>query len=60
MAENRKVNVEEAAEKAMKEHKGNGKQFVIWIAALIVCAVLGWQGRNKAGVEVVAGHGRVQ
>ena len=43
MAENRKVNVEEAAEKAMKEHKGNGKQFVIWIAALIVGAVLGWQ-----------------
>jgi Na+/H+-dicarboxylate symporter len=27
----------------MKEHKGNGKQFVIWIAALIVGAVLGWQ-----------------
>ncbi|MCR5447237.1 MAG: dicarboxylate/amino acid:cation symporter [Schwartzia sp.] len=43
VAENRKVNVEEAAEKAMKEHKGNGKQFVIWIAALIVGAVLGWQ-----------------
>ena len=43
MAENRKVNVEEAAEKAMNEHKGNGKQFVIWIAALIVGAVLGWQ-----------------
>lgn len=43
VAENRKVNVEEAAEKAMNEHKGNGKQFVIWIAALIVGAVLGWQ-----------------
>lgn len=43
VAENRKVNVEEAAEKAMKEHKGNGKQFVVWIAALIVGAVLGWQ-----------------
>lgn len=43
VAENRKVNVEEAAGKAMKEHKGNGKQFVIWIAALIVGAVLGWQ-----------------
>ena len=43
VAENRKVNVEEAGEKARKEHKGNGKQFVVWMAALIVGAVRGWQ-----------------
>ena len=43
VAEKQNAEVKKAADEAIKGYKGNSKQFVIWFAALIVGAILGWQ-----------------
>lgn len=48
--EKKKVDVKETADSIIRETKAksNNSQFVLWFAALILGAVLGWDGHSGA------------